>query len=101
MTQEEINRAEWENPENWSDNIVGAYLSKRNKRVWVPKRRAGFGWILNVGNRWGAWWLVGLLIIPPVLAGLLFRRTRGVSHDSFPKIRSHQARDTDTPRSDN
>ena len=100
MTQEEINRAEWENPENWSDNIVGAYLSKRNKRVWVPKRRAGFGWILNVGTAGvpGGLWVYSsfLLCSPDCCSG-----KREVSHDSFPKIRSHQARDTDTPRSDN
>lgn len=73
MTQDEVNRAEWDNPENWSDNLVGVYFSKRDKRVWVPKRRPGFGWTLNLGNRRGAWWLVGLLVVPPVLSALLLR----------------------------
>jgi uncharacterized membrane protein len=77
MTQDEVNRAEWENPQNWSDNIVGVYFSKRDNRSWVPKRRPAFGWTLNLANRWGAWWLVAFLVIPPVLSGLLFRRKRG------------------------
>jgi uncharacterized membrane protein len=82
MTQDEINRVEWENPANWSDNIVGVYFSKRDNRVWVPKRRPGVGWTLNLGHRWGAWWLVGLLVIPPVLAGFFSRRTRAVLREA-------------------
>jgi hypothetical protein len=81
MKQDEINQAEWHNPENWSDNIVGAFFSKRDKRVWVPKRRPGLGWTLNLGNRWGAWWLVGLLVVPPILSGLLAGRSRRSSRN--------------------
>lgn len=82
MTQDEVNEAEWHNPENWSDNIVGVYFSKRDSRVWVPKRRPGLGWTLNLGNPRAAWWLVGLLVIPPLLSGLFFRR-RGVMRHSY------------------
>ena len=76
MTQDEINRAEWENPENWSDNLVGVYFSKRDTRVWVPKRNPGLGWTLNMARREGAWWLVGLIVAPAILAALLSRRGR-------------------------
>jgi GrpB-like predicted nucleotidyltransferase (UPF0157 family) len=74
MTQEEINRVEWENPENWSDPVIGLYFSKRDSRVWVPKRGLGLGWTLNLGRREAAWWLIGLIVGPAVLARLLRRR---------------------------
>jgi uncharacterized membrane protein len=73
MTQDEINRAEWENPQNWSDSIIGLYFSKRDSRVWVPKRGIGLGWTLNLAHRQGAWLLLGLMLLPPLLRGL-FRR---------------------------
>jgi uncharacterized membrane protein len=70
MTQDEINQAEWENPANWSDTIVGIYFSKRDTRVWVPKRIPSWGWTLNLGHASSAWWLVGLLATPALLAAL-------------------------------
>jgi uncharacterized membrane protein len=75
VTQDEIDRAEWENPENWSDSLVGIYFSKRDSRTWVPKRRPGFGWTLNLGRPAGAWWMVGLLAAPWLL-GAVGRRRR-------------------------
>jgi uncharacterized membrane protein len=74
MTEAEISRAEWDNPENWSDSVVGIYFSKRDRRVWVPKRRPGVGWTLNLAQPAGAWWLVGLLAGIPLLAALLGSR---------------------------
>jgi uncharacterized membrane protein len=74
VNQEQINQKEWENPANWSDTIVGIYFSKRDTRVWVPKRVPAFGWTLNLGNPVAAWWLVGLLALPPVLTALAKRR---------------------------
>lgn len=76
MTQHEVNRAEWENPANWSDALVGVYFSKRDTRTWVPKRPPGIGWTLNLGRPAGAWWLVGLIAGPPLLMRLLGRRRR-------------------------
>lgn len=73
MTQDEINRNEWENPANWSDSLIGIYFSKRDTRVWVPKRRPTWGWTLNLGQPAGAMWLVGLLAGPPLLTALLSR----------------------------
>lgn len=67
-TPQEGNEAEWRNPENWSGALVGVYFSKRDTRVWVPKRVPRWGWTLNLGNPAAAWWLVGLLAIPPLLA---------------------------------
>lgn len=76
MTQDQINQAEWENPANWSDTVVGVYFSKRDTRVWVPKRLPTWGWTINLGHPTGAWWLVGLLAAPTLIAGALARRTR-------------------------
>jgi uncharacterized membrane protein len=77
MTQDQVNQAEWENPANWSDTVVGVYFSKRDSRVWVPKRVPSWGWTINLGNPAGAWWLVGLLAAGPVLGRLLRRGPRG------------------------
>lgn len=49
MTQDEIDRAERENPANWSDILVGVYFSKRDSRTWVRKRPPGIGWTLDLG----------------------------------------------------
>lgn len=76
MTQNEINRAEWENLDNWSHPLFGLYFSKRDSRAWVPKRGFGLGWTLNLGHRHSAWWLVGLIAGPFALSGLLLRRPR-------------------------
>ncbi len=76
MTRDEINQAEWENPANWSDAVVGVYFSKRDDRVWVPKRRPWWGWTINLGNPAGAWWLVGLLAAGPVVGRMLRRGRR-------------------------
>jgi uncharacterized membrane protein len=77
MKQDRINQREWENPANWSDTLVGVYFSKRDTRIWVPKRVPSFGWTLNLGHPAGAWFLVALLALPPLLAGVLGRRNRG------------------------
>lgn len=74
MTRDEVNRSEWENPANWSDTLVGVYFSKKDSRVWVPKRAPGIGWTINMGHPAGAWWLVALLAILPATAMLLGRR---------------------------
>jgi len=38
MTRDEIDRAEWENPANWSEALMGIYFSKCDSRVWAPNR---------------------------------------------------------------
>jgi uncharacterized membrane protein len=54
--QNEINRAEWSNPDNWSGlPFHRAYFSKRDSRLIVPQSRLGlFGpMTINLGHRWG------------------------------------------------
>ena len=74
MTQDEINQREWENPNNGSDTLVGVYFSKQDSRTWVPKRAPGLGWTLNLGHPSGAWWLIGLITVPPLLVRFWQRR---------------------------
>lgn len=73
MDQQEINRQEWENPENWSGGLFGLYFSKRDTRIWVPKSVPALGWTVNVGHPAGARWLMLLLLLPTfVMLGVLF-----------------------------
>lgn len=76
MMQEEINRAEWENLANWSHPVFGVYFSKRDSRIWVPKRTPSWGWTLNLGHPSGMWWLVGLILLPAGLLQLFKGRRR-------------------------
>lgn len=62
MTQDEINRAEWQNPANWNEDPLGFYFSKRDSRVFVPKRPPATGWTLNLGHPTGPRWLYGLFL---------------------------------------
>lgn len=67
MTQQEINQAEWRNPDNWSGpGCANFYFSKKDTRTWVPKSIPWLGWTLNLGNPAGAYWLVSILVGLPV-----------------------------------
>ena len=77
MTQNEINRAEWEDLANWSHPVFGVYFSKRDTRVWVPKRVPSWGWTVNLGHPSSVWWIVGLITVPALLARTLGRDRRG------------------------
>ncbi|MDQ0289290.1 DUF5808 domain-containing protein [Oligosphaera ethanolica] len=72
MNQQEINQAEWQNPDNWS---VGLYFSKKDTRTWVPKQIPWMGWTLNLGTRAGAIWMIGFLIGIPIFIILLVAAT--------------------------
>jgi uncharacterized membrane protein len=61
MTQDETNRVEWEDPENWSDGPGWLYFSKKDTRVWVPKRHA-VGRTINLAREEGAKVLVNILV---------------------------------------
>lgn len=57
--QEEINRAEWEDPNNWST----IYFSKRDSRPSVPKRNPKQGWTINFAHPKGARWIYYLMLL--------------------------------------
>lgn len=72
MNQERINQAEWENPENWTDpKWLSVYFSKRDLRVWVPKRAPSLGWTINLGRPGGVAWLsVAVFGLPLLIIGI-------------------------------
>ncbi|MBN2582988.1 MAG: hypothetical protein JXL80_07965 [Planctomycetes bacterium] len=61
--QQEINRREWANPDNWSGPAwLSVYFSKRDSRVWVPKRIPAMGWTVNLGRTGGVLWMIGIFM---------------------------------------
>ena len=92
MTQDDINFQEWSDPANWSTGWCRAYFSKRDSRVWVPKRPPGSrdewltsypafslrGATINFGNPRGKLWLTVLCLIPiAALSAVLLLAVRG------------------------
>lgn len=71
MNQKEINHAEWKNPDNWSDSVIGFYFSKKDTRTWVPKKIPWMGWTLNLAHPAGARWMLAIIVGLPVSAALL------------------------------
>ena len=68
MDQDQINRAEWENSDNWSGpKALSVYFSKRDSRTWVPKQKPNIGWTINLGKTAGVYWLIALLFGMPIL----------------------------------
>lgn len=52
MTQREINQAEWNNPGNWSDRIVGLYFSLDRTYALLVAAYLGFLIVLvSLANR--------------------------------------------------
>jgi uncharacterized membrane protein len=80
-TQQAINQAEWNRPENWSGpKLFGLYSSKADTRLWVPKRTPALGWTFNLGHQKGkvvfATVLVGVagLLITCCAVGIIILR---------------------------
>ena len=75
MTQEEINSQEWHDENNWSRPLwLGIYFSKKDTRSWVPKFHPILGWTVNLGNRAGAAWFIGIIagaLVAAFIAGWL------------------------------
>ena len=69
MNQNEINRAEWENPENWTagSKWLSVYFSHRDSRTWVPKRPPWMGATINLAKPGGVAWLIGFILGFPFL----------------------------------
>ena len=67
MTQDDIDQREWARPENWHAGPVGVYCSRRDSRVWVPRRHPALGWTVNVGRKagvaWTAFFAGGVLLV--------------------------------------
>lgn len=51
MPDQALHEVEWHNPANWSGpRFLGLYFSKRDPRLWVPKRIPLLGWTINLGH---------------------------------------------------
>lgn len=62
MDQHAINDSEWRNPANWpGSRWLSVYFSKRDSRAWVPKQVPALGWTVNLGQRRGVGWFLGLM----------------------------------------
>jgi len=70
MNQDEINAREWADPNNWHGRGSRGYFSRKDTRLWVPKRR-GVGSTLNFAHRQAPIWFIGLLVCVPTLAILI------------------------------
>ena len=68
MTQDDINRAEWENRANWT---LFCYNSSKDSRVFVPKR-SGIGWTINFGHPNGKVVFGSLMAMPAIIFFVLF-----------------------------
>lgn len=66
--QDEVDRAEWENPANWHCGWLGVYRSERDSRVWVPKQNPTYGWTVNTARPGG----IAFLVAPLFVLGALF-----------------------------
>jgi len=72
LTQVEINRREWRDPDNWSGpKWLSIYFSKKDSRTWVPKQIPSMGWTVNLGTKAGIWWLFGVFIGIPLLGVII------------------------------
>jgi uncharacterized membrane protein len=73
MTQDEINKAEWESPDNWTlgSKWLRVYFSRKDSRTFVPKQTPWMGCTLNLGKSAGVAWLIGFLLGIPVLILLI------------------------------
>lgn len=72
--QDEINRQEWENPDNWGGPAWMSliYFSKKDTRRWVPHRKfPSAGWTPNYAHNTGVYWLCGVLISLPLFTALV------------------------------
>ena len=73
MSQTEINQNEWSSAENWNGRLIpGLYFSRRDSRLWVPKRVPYLGWTLNLAHPSVTWLITAfalLLIVAALLAG--------------------------------
>ncbi len=69
MTQNEINLQEWENKENWKWGQF--YNSKKDSRIWIPKKPKWMGWTLNFSKKQSYCWLFSLLILLPIILHII------------------------------
>ena len=77
MKSARTNATEWSNPDNWTGRKwISVYFSKRDSRLWVPKRVRRLGWTINLGHPKGAAVLTAILFGIIALVALINFLTR-------------------------
>ncbi len=63
MSDNENCKAEWDNPDNWGGSkMLTVYFSKKDPRIWVPKRVTSSGYTVNLAHAGGVLWMVGICV---------------------------------------
>ncbi|MEZ5573590.1 MAG: DUF5808 domain-containing protein [Halioglobus sp.] len=61
--QQAANQEEWNDPSNWGGPVwLEVYFSKRDSRIWVPKRIRALGWTVNLAHTGGVLWFFGIIL---------------------------------------
>ena len=64
MDQKQINRKEWENPDNWGGpRWISVYFSKKDSRTFVQKQIPITGWTLNLAKTSGVLLFILILLV--------------------------------------
>lgn len=64
MDQKQINRKEWENPDNWGGpKWISVYFSKKDSRTFVQKQIPIMGWTLNLAKTSGVLLFIFILLL--------------------------------------
>ena len=74
QTQADINKAEWDNGDNWGGpKWLSVYFSKRDTRIWVPQQPPSKGRTVNLAHTGGLMWMIGICIgVIVLIIGLSF-----------------------------
>ena len=74
QAQNAANKQEWNKPENWiGPDFCALYKSKKDSRIWVPKKIRSHGWTINIGSPAGIVVLAFLVIVfLAIVTGSLF-----------------------------
>jgi uncharacterized membrane protein len=65
---------EWSDPRNWRGGWLGLYGSKRDPRLWVPKRQRWRGWTINLEHPKAPLLVAGLVAAVAAVVGVLASR---------------------------
>jgi uncharacterized membrane protein len=64
-------------PGHWRGGWLGIYVNAQDRRLWVPKKRPGIGWTLNLGHPKARWVIaVFLAVAIALLAGSILLDAR-------------------------
>ena len=85
MNQSEINKEEWQKEDNWGGPRWGAvYFSKKDKRIFVPKKIRWMGYTFNLAHTPGVLLFISVLLgIPVVVIFILLFSKQDIDKQIF------------------